>query len=416
MRLNIGVIGLGYVGLPLAIELSKKYSTFGYDKSLRRILELKNGNDKNNEIPKLVLNKSKIKFSNKESDLKKINFYIVTVPTPINNNNMPDVKLLKLASKVIGLYLNKGDIVVYESTVYPGLTEEICVPILEKYSGLKRNIEFGYGYSPERINPGDKKNNITNINKIVSGSNSKALSIIFNVYKSIIKTKVYKASSIKVAEAAKVIENTQRDLNIALVNELTQIFEKMNIDTHEVLKAASTKWNFHKYVPGLVGGHCIGVDPYYLTFKANKIGYNPKIILAGRKLNDDMGHYIAKRTHKYLNFKPSKVLILGCTFKQNCNDVRNSKVFDLYKSLKKLKHKVEIFDPIVNDEDVKKNYKINLIKFPKSKHYNCIILAVNHDYFKNKKFKDPKKLFGAKISILFDLKSFYQKKYSDFRL
>ena len=324
--------------------------------------------------------------------------------------------MLKLASKEVGKCLQKGDIVVYESTVYPGLTEEICVKILEKYSNLKSDKDFGYGYSPERINPGDKRNKLINISKIVSGSNKQVLNKIHKIYKSIIKAQVYKASSVMVAEAAKIIENTQRDLNIALINELSQIFEKMKINTSEVLDAAATKWNFQRYVPGLVGGPCIGVDPYYLTYKAKKIGYNSKIVLAGRKFNDNMVNYVAKRTNKYLKYKKSKILILGCSFKENCNDIRNSKVFNLYKILKKGKHMVDICDPLVDKNKVKNYYGIEITLKPLKNYYDCIILAVNHDIFKNQNFKKPKDKFGVESSILFDLKSFYKKSYSDYQL
>lgn len=416
MKLKIGIIGLGYVGLPLAIEMSKKYDLVGYDKSFQRIKNLRNFFDSNNEISKKVLKKSLIKFTTQPSDLEDINFYIVTVPTPINKKNLPDISLLKLASKEVGKYLKKGDIVVYESTVYPGLTEDTCVKILEKYSNLKAKIDFGYGYSPERINPGDKKNQLSNINKIVSGSDKKVLNKIYKIYKSVIKAQVHKASSVMVAEAAKIIENTQRDLNIALINELSQIFEKMKIDTNEVLEAAATKWNFHKYVPGMVGGHCIGVDPYYLTYKAKKIGYNSKIVLAGRKLNDQMANYIAGRTNKYLKYKKSKILILGCTFKENCNDIRNSKVFDLYKILKKSNHVVDICDPLVDREKVKNIYGLEIKLLPRKNYYDCIILAVNHNVFNFSFFKKPKENFGNIKSFLFDLKSFYKKKYADYYL
>ena len=416
MDINICVIGLGYVGLPLAVEFSKKYNTFGYDKSVERIKTLKKNIDSNYELSSKELKNSKIKFSNSLYVFNEINFFVVTVPTPIDKFNYPDIKLLKLASHEISKFLKKDDIVVYESTVYPGLTEEVCIPILEKGSGLKVNQDFGCGYSPERINPGDKKYNIKNIKKIVSGSDIKTLNKIYKVYNSIIKAKIHKAQSIKVAEAAKVIENTQRDLNIALANELSQIFNLLDINTKDVLEAAATKWNFHKYEPGLVGGHCIGVDPYYLTYKAKKIGYKPKIILSGRKLNDDMSNYVANRTNSYLSNKKSKILILGCTFKQNCNDIRNSKVFDLWNRLKRYGHKVEIFDPFADSLEVKRHYNIKILKRPKNNYYNCIILAVNHEYFRKKKFKNPRENFGYKNSIIFDLKSFYKKGYSDYTL
>ena len=417
---KIGVIGLGYVGLPIANEFSKKFTTYAYDKSKKRILELKKYFDRNMQLSFNELKKNKINLCDNLKSLSAANIFIITVPTPINKKNIPDLSLIISATKELSKILKKGDIVVYESTVYPGLTKEICVPILEKNSKLKYNFDFFCGYSPERINPGDKSKNLKNINKIVSGSNKYALKIIYEIYRKIIKAKVIKTSSIEVAEAAKVIENTQRDLNIGLINELSQIFNKLNIDTEEVLKAAASKWNFNYFTPGLVGGHCIGVDPYYLTYKSKKLGYNPSIILAGRKVNDNMSKYVADKAVLSLKKITTKknILIMGCTFKENCPDIRNSKVFDVIKHLKKKdkKLKLHIFDPNADKNEVYSEYKIKLINKPKKKYYDLIILAVSHQIFKNKNYTRPLTKFGNKFCKLFDLKFFYKQNYSDFRL
>ena len=423
-KIIISVVGLGYVGLPLANEFSKYFETIGYDKSNKRIELLRNKKkDTNNQLTKRNLQETNIFFTSEANEIKKANFYIVTVPTPIDKNNKPDLKYLISATEDIAKVLKKGDLVVYESTVYPTCTREICIPILEKISNLKLNKSFYCGYSPERINPGDKKNTVANINKIVSGSNDFALKKIFTVYKKIIKAKLFKASSIEVAEAAKIIENTQRDLNIGLVNEFSQIFNKLKIDTEEVLNMASTKWNFHSYTPGLVGGHCIGVDPYYLTYKSKKIGHYPKIILAGRNVNDKMSNYVAKEVIKKLNKSrkrlviKKKILILGCTFKENCPDIRNSKIFDLHNHLSKISNlEINIFDPIAQYEEVLNEYGVKILKNIQKNYYDAIILAVPHEVFKSNYFNNIKKKFGKKKCLLFDLKFFYPAEISDFRL
>lgn len=390
MKLKIGVIGLGYVGLPLAVEFGKLYPTIGFDISEKRINELMNGIDLTLEVEEEeLLTSKKLHFSNRIEELISCNFYIVTVPTPVDKYNVPDLSPLRIASKMIGKILKKDDIVVYESTVYPGATEEVCVPILESESNLIFNRDFFCGYSPERINPGDKINKLITIRKITSGSNNEVADIIDKVYSSIINAGTYKASSIKVAEAAKVIENAQRDINIAFVNELSKIFNKLNIDTIEVLEAAETKWNFLPFRPGLVGGHCIGVDPYYLAQKAQEVGYHPEIILAGRRINDGMGEYIANEIVK-LHIKEdkkianSKVLILGITFKENVPDIRNSKIVDIYTELKKFYFQVDVCDPLANLKVVKKEYNIELKDYKEIvfSNYSCIIMAVAHQEFK----------------------------------
>jgi UDP-N-acetyl-D-galactosamine dehydrogenase len=390
MKLKIGVIGLGYVGLPLAVEFGKLYPTIGFDISEKRINELMNGIDLTLEVEEEeLLTSKKLHFSNRIEELISCNFYIVTVPTPVDKYNVPDLSPLRIASKMIGKILKKDDIVVYESTVYPGATEEVCVPILESESTLIFNRDFFCGYSPERINPGDKINKLITIRKITSGSNNEVADIIDKVYSSIINAGTYKASSIKVAEAAKVIENAQRDINIAFVNELSKIFNKLNIDTIEVLEAAETKWNFLPFRPGLVGGHCIGVDPYYLAQKAQEVGYHPEIILAGRRINDGMGEYIANEIVKLhiredKKIANSKVLILGITFKENVPDIRNSKIVDIYTELKKFYFQVDVCDPLANLKVVKKEYNIELKDYKEIvfSNYSCIILAVAHQEFK----------------------------------
>ncbi|ASM36778.1 nucleotide sugar dehydrogenase [Campylobacter sputorum] len=388
---KIAVIGLGYVGLPLAVAFSNKFEVIGYDINKDRIKELQNGSDKTLEINDDELKnslKNGIKFSSNLNDLKEFNFFIIAVPTPVDKNNRPDLTPLLKASQSVANVLKKGDIVVYESTVYPGATEEECVPVLEKYSNLKFNKDFFCGYSPERINPGDKEHTITKIKKITSGSTPQTADKVDETYSSIIEVGTFKASSIKVAEAAKVIENTQRDINIAFVNELAMIFEKIGIDTNEVLKAAGTKWNFLKFSPGLVGGHCIGVDPYYLTHKAQELGYHPEIILAGRRINDNMGKYVANRVVKLMikhdkKINNANVLVLGITFKENCTDIRNSRVIDVINELKDFGCVVDVFDSWADKNDVLREYNINLLdKFDLEK-YEAIILAVAHNEFKN---------------------------------
>ena len=420
-NIKLAIIGLGYVGLPLAVEFSKKRHVIGFDINRQRIKELKNGIDKTQEVKKKELKKAKkLKFTDTIRDLNNCNCYIITVPTPINKNKKPDLKPLLLATRMVGKMISKEDIVIYESTVYPGCTEEKCVPILEKISGLKFNQDFSCGYSPERINPGDKKHRINNIKKITSGSNKYTADLIDNLYNEIIRAGTHKACSIKVAEAAKVIENTQRDLNVALINELSIIFHKMSIDTDAVLKAAETKWNFLPFKPGLVGGHCIGVDPYYLTYKAKSIGYHPRVILAGRDLNDKMSNYVVsqfikKMKQKFIKIKGSKILIMGLTFKENCPDMRNSGVIKIVKSLINLNCILDLYDPWVSLQDVKKIYKLRLQKKLISNKYDGIIIAVAHDKFRKIKIKNIKKL-GKKNYVLFDLKNILKTKESDFRL
>jgi UDP-N-acetyl-D-galactosamine dehydrogenase len=418
---KIAVVGLGYVGLPLAVAFSKKFEVVGYDINTQRIDELNTGIDSTLEVDTDELqNLARLSFTSDLNPLKKCNFIIVTVPTPVTTNKAPDFNPLINASKAIGKILQPGTTVIYESTVFPGATEEICVPILEQESNLKLNTDFYVGYSPERINPGDKDHRISDIVKVTSGSTPEIADEIDKLYSSIISAGTHKASSIKIAEAAKVIENTQRDINIALINELSIIFNKLNIDTEEVLKAAGTKWNFLQFLPGLVGGHCIGVDPYYLTYKSEEMGYSPKVILAGRKLNDDMGLFVASELiaamkQKKINIKDAKILVMGLTFKENCPDTRNTKVIDIISALSKHVSKVECFDPWVDEEEVKTNYQINQISFPKDNEYDAIILSVAH-----KKIialgADKIREFGKPVHILYDLKYLFSKNETDIRL
>lgn len=420
-KLKLGIIGLGYVGLPLAIEFGRKRSVVAFDINKNRIEDLKKGYDFTFEVDSEDLNGSiDLLYTSDAKDLLDCNFFIVTVPTPINNKKEPDLYPLLSASETIGNVISKGDIVVFESTVYPGATEEECIPIIEKHSKLKFNRDFFAGYSPERINPGDKKHKVTNIVKITSGSTPETAEIIDGLYNEIILAGTHKASSIRVAEAAKVIENTQRDLNIALVNELALIFNKMNIDTAEVLEAARTKWNFLDFRPGLVGGHCIGVDPYYLTYKAQSEGYPPEIILAGRKLNDSMSSYVVSRLIEQMailniNVKYSKVLILGATFKENCPDLRNSKVLDIIVELLDYKISVDVFDPWIKKSDLKSNPVINLVNNLKKNEYDAVILAVAHKEIISIKPSDYK-IICKKNSVVYDLKSILPKEFSDLRL
>ena len=419
--LKLAVIGLGYVGLPLALEFSKKREVIGFDIQENRIKDLKSGIDKNLEVTKEELIKGKhLTFTKDLQDLEIANCYIVAVSTPINEHKKPDLTLLMLASKTVAKVLKKGDIVIYESTVYPGCTEDDCIPILEKFSKLKYNFDFFCGYSPERINPGDKTHRIQNIKKITSGSTPKISALIDTLYNEIITVGTFRAESIKVAEAAKVIENTQRDLNIALINELTILFKKMNIDTEDVLKAAGSKWNFLPFKPGLVGGHCIGVDPYYLTHKAKKVNHEPKIILSGRKINDNMGNYVVKEFFKALrkkliNIKKPKILIMGLSFKENCPDLRNSGVSNVIKKLKKYKCKLDLYDPWVDVHQVKKLYGTFPLKKPKAKTYDGIIIVVAHKLFKKMGIKKISK-FGKEKHIIYDLKYMFSKKQTDLRL
>ena len=424
-NLKISIIGLGYVGLPLAIEFSKKFTVIGYDIDPIRINQLNKGFDKTKEI-KLNLNKNKIKFTSNSTYLKNNDIFIVTVPTPVYSNNKPNLTFLKKATKLIGRYIKDQSIIIYESTVYPGTTEEICVPILEKVSGLKyintnkRKKGFYCGYSPERINPGDAKNNIINICKVTSGSTTEIANFIDNLYKLIIKAGTYKAENIKIAEAAKIIENTQRDINIALVNELSIIFKKMKIDTYSVLKAAKTKWNFLPFSPGLVGGHCIGVDPYYLTYKSIKLGYKPRVVLSGRKINDKMSKYVVKYLINQMNqnnisIKNSKILIMGLAFKENCADIRNTKVLDIYNELNKYKAKIEIYDPIVDKQQAIKEYNIKIIKKLYINYYDSVIIAVAHNLFKKMGINKIEKIC-KKNHIIFDVKNIFPKNNKNLKL
>ena len=419
--LKVAIIGLGYVGLPLAVAFSKKRSIIGFDINRIRINELKSGIDKNLEVKKKNLLKNKnLTFTFDKTILKSANCFIITVPTPINKLKTPDLRPLLKATKLVAGILKKNDLVIYESTVYPGCIEEICVPVLEKYSQFTFNVDFFCGYSPERINPGDKKHTISNIKKITSGSTTTAANIVNNLYKEIVNAGTYKTSSIKIAEAAKVIENTQRDINIALVNELSILFEKMNLNTNEILNAAKTKWNFLPFKPGLVGGHCIGVDPYYLTYKAKKIGYFPKLILSGRKLNDAMSgvvvtRLISKMKRKNIQINNSKILCMGLTFKENCPDIRNSGVVEVVKKLKKLNCKVDLYDPWADKGDVMKVFKQKKINLSFNKIYDAIIIAVAHENFKN--IGINKILNNAKKNcVIFDLKNLFKSSKVDISL
>ena len=414
---KIAIIGLGYVGLPLAVEFSRKYSVLGFDINKERIQELKTGYDRTQEISEQDLQRVQdLVFSSDIQSLDAYNTYIVTVPTPIDNYKKPDLGPLLKASQTIGSVLKKGDIVIYESTVYPGCTEEDCVPVLEKASGLQYNVDFFCGYSPERINPGDKINTLTKIKKVTSGSTPEVAILINNLYASIIEAGTHLASSIKVAEASKAIENAQRDVNISFVNELALIFDRMGIDTTEVLEAAGTKWNFLKYKPGLVGGHCIGVDPYYLAYKAESLGYYPQVILSGRRVNDMMGVFVANKLVKLLikkghKIEGSRVLILGITFKENCPDIRNTRVVDVYKELRDFGMQVDVYDPWASGDQVQDEYGISLIDNPSGK-YEAVVLAVAHQSFQQLTVSD----FANENSVIFDLKSTLPKDSVDSRL
>lgn len=407
---KIAVIGLGYVGLPLAVEFGKSREVIGFDINQQRIDELNDGYDRTDEVDSNELKSAKqLTCTAQLDDIRDASIYIVTVPTPIDIFKKPDLTPLLSASKAVGSVLAKGDIVIYESTVYPGCTEEDCVPILEKTSGLRYNEDFFCGYSPERINPGDKVHRLPTIKKVTSGSNEIIAEQVDQLYKSIITAGTYKASSIRVAEAAKVIENSQRDLNIAFVNELALIFDRMNIDTTEVLEAAGTKWNFLPFRPGLVGGHCIGVDPYYLTYKAESLGYHPQVILSGRRINDNMGMYIANRVIKLMtqNDNPVKgadILVLGITFKENCPDIRNSKVIDVVRELQSFGTAVDVYDPQADANEVKEEYGLDLIPST-TKKYNAIVLAVSHDEFDDLDWDRLKN----ETTIIFDVKSYLGK-------
>jgi UDP-N-acetyl-D-galactosamine dehydrogenase len=426
---KIAIIGLGYVGLPLAVEFSKKFKVFGFDINTNRLNELRNFKDTTLEITPQQLKsliilksnnslKSGLYLTNKLPEISNCNIFIVTVPTPVDHHNHPQLTPLLKATEYVASVLKKGDYVIYESTVYPGVTEDECVKVLEKNTNFKLNKDFFVGYSPERINPGDKEHTLSKIIKVTSGSTPAAATFIDNLYKTIIIAVTFKSSSIKVAEAAKVIENSQRDINIAFINELSKIFNLLDIDTRDVLNAAKTKWNFMNFLPGLVGGHCIGVDPYYLAQKAQEVGYHPEIILAGRRLNDQMGKYISEQViklmvKKNLKIKNSKVLILGFTFKENCPDFRNTKVIDIYNELNAFDINVKIFDPLVNRLDVKNEFGISIIKTLNEKtlnQYSAIILAVAHNSFKKIK------LDSNKNCVIYDVKGFFDKNLIDARL
>jgi len=420
-NVQVAIIGLGYVGLPLAIEFSKKLNVIGFDINKKRIADLKNNIDSTLEVEKNEFYLAKnIRFTNDKKDLEICNVYIVTVPTPIDSNNAPDLGPLLKASALLSSVIRKGDIVVFESTVYPGATEEVCIPVIEKESGLKYNDDFFAGYSPERINPGDKVNTLTKIKKITSGSTPATADFVDRLYGSIIKAGTYKASSIRVAEAAKVIENTQRDLNIAIINEFAKIFNKLGIDTQEVLEAAGTKWNFLPFKPGLVGGHCISVDPYYLTYKAKEVGYQPEVILAGRRINDGMGAYCATQVIKALSQKKihiddAKVLVLGFTFKGDCPDIRNTKIIDLVREVESYSVKVDIFDSWASPLEVKNIYDRRVILNPMEGFYDAVIIAVDHSEFRQwgeakiRKFCKPN-------HVLYDIKHVLEFGESDLRL
>ena len=419
--IKLVVLGLGYVGLPLALEFAKKRVVIGFDISEKRISELGSGIDKNLEFSKdEILSTKQLKFTNKLDDLNHANCYIITVPTPIDELKKPDLTPLLKASEMIGRVIKEGDLIIYESTVYPGCVEEVCVPVLEKFSNLIFNKNFFCGYSPERINPGDKEHTISNIKKITSGSTPEIANLVDNLYNEIITVGTHKASSIKVAEAAKVIENTQRDLNIALMNELSIIFNKLNIDTKAVLDAAESKWNFLPFRPGLVGGHCIGVDPYYLTHKSESIGYKPKIILAGREINDNMGSYVASKMikemdKKNIKIKKSKILIMGLTFKENCADIRNSGVKNVINELKKYNCDLDFYDPWANSEEVLKNFGINLNTRLDKNTYDGVIITVAHEKFKEIGVSEIINLC-KKNYVIYDLKYLFSENEVDLRL
>lgn len=414
---KLAVIGLGYVGMPIAVAFAKKVNVIGFDLNTKKIDLYKSGVDPTNEVGNEVIKQTTVDFTSDETKLKEAKFHIVAVPTPINLDKTPDLAPVEGASRIIGRNLTKGSIVVYESTVYPGVTEDICIPILEKESGLKCGIDFKVGYSPERINPGDKLHTLDKIIKIVSGIDNESLEEISSVYELVIEAGVHKASSIKVAEAAKVVENSQRDINIAFMNELAMVFDRMNIDTKDVIEAMNTKWNALKFYPGLVGGHCIGVDPYYFVYEAERLGYHSQIILSGRKINDGMGEFIADATIKKLILankvvKQAKVVILGITFKENCPDIRNSKVVDIIKGLNEYGIEPVVVDPTADVEEAKREYGINLVDIRDVKDADCLVLAVAHDVFKQMNLDDVDSLFGDiknHEKVLIDVKSIFDK-------
>lgn len=413
---KLSLVGLGYVGLPIAVAFSKKVDVIGFDINDKKIQTYIGGKDPTKEVGNEAIQKCNVDFTSDETRLREARFHIVAVPTPVRPDKVPDLSPVIGASKVLGRNLTKGSVVVYESTVYPGVTEDICVPILEKESGLKCGVDFKIGYSPERINPGDKNHRLENIVKIVSGMDDETLETVADVYSLVIEAGVYRAESIKVAEAAKVIENSQRDINIAFVNELSMIFSRMGIDTKAVLRAAGTKWNFLSFEPGLVGGHCIGVDPYYLTYKAEQIGYHSRIILAGRRINDGMGAYVAqelvkKMIHADVKVKDADVLVLGLTFKGNCPDTRNTKVIDILNELGSYEIHTSVYDPVADKAEAKREYGIDLVSKAELKDFDAVLVAVDHDDFKEYSVEDIKAMYSDKNEnkILFDVKGIYDK-------
>ncbi len=420
-QLKICVVGLGYVGLPLAVEFGRHEVTVGFDINASRIAELDAGTDTTREVNETELRQSEmLRFTSDSRDIGNANVYIITVPTPIDRNKRPDLGPLRTASEIVGAAICHGDCVIYESTVYPGATEEVCVPILEEVSGLEFNKGFYVGYSPERINPGDKEHRITNILKVTSGSTPEAADFVDELYRKIISVGTYKASSIRVAEAAKVIENTQRDLNIALINELAIIFQRLDIDTLEVLEAAGTKWNFLPFKPGLVGGHCIGVDPYYLTHKAQEIGYHPQVILSGRRINDGMGEYVADRVIKLMmkrkiHVAGARILIMGLAFKENCPDLRNTRVVDIIDNIRQFHADFDVYDPWVNAGEAYEEYGIRVIEYPELNKYDSVIICVAHDNF-IKIGVNTIRSFCKADSIIFDVKNIFEKSDVDGRL
>lgn len=413
---NLSLVGLGYVGMPIAVEFAKRgVNVIGFDLNAEKIETYKSGIDPTNEVGNQIIKKTTVEFTSDEKDLRRAMFHIVAVPTPVNDDHTPDLTPLKRASTILGRNLVKGSIVIYESTVYPGVTEDICVPILEKESGLKCGVDFKVGYSPERINPGDKVHRLSTITKIVSGMDEETLDIVAMVYEIVVDAGVHKAESIKVAEAAKVIENSQRDINIAFMNELSIIFNKMGIDTQAVLKAAGTKWNFLNFYPGLVGGHCIGVDPYYLTYKAEELGYHSQIILSGRRINDDMGRYVAESTVKNLikadkTVKGAKVAILGFTFKENCPDTRNTKIIDIVKELREYGIEPVIADPVADGEEAKRLYGAEFSDMKAIQDMDAVILAVSHEEFAGFAIEQMDSFFGRGKKVLLDLKGLLNRK------
>jgi UDP-N-acetyl-D-galactosamine dehydrogenase len=420
-KTRIAVIGLGYVGLPLALEFGRILPTTGFDISASRIAELQAGHDRTLETTaEEIAAATHLQFTDKAADLRGCNVYIVTVPTPIDKNKQPDLTPLRRASETVGGTLRKGDVVIYESTVYPGATEDDCVPILEAVSGLRHNVDFFTGYSPERINPGDKVHRLPTIVKVTSGSTPEVADFVDALYRRIVTAGTYKAPSIKVAEAAKVIENTQRDVNIALINELALMFDRMEIDTLEVLKAAGTKWNFLPFRPGLVGGHCIGVDPYYLTHKAHSLGYNPEIVLAARRINDGMGAYVAQRhvlamVKRDISVKQTRILVMGLTFKENCPDIRNTKVVDIIAELRAYGATVDVYDPWVDAEEARHEYGLEMLGDPETQSYQSVIVAVAHEIFVRDDFALISRIAGQDVPV-FDVKGFLPKRLGAFTL